>query len=137
MREMNNLINLTVKLSKKNIMLLCLSLAIPLLMMLDFCLSANDSSKIKVGQLSQRIEFISTLGYSVDETSERQAEIFVPDNFSEAFEAFNNDLKAQGFDLHKLEGETIKRYTYTTNKEGNISLFVYNNILLGYDIRED
>ena len=131
------MINLTVKLSKKNIMLLCLCLAIPLFVMLDFYLSTNDNGKIKVGQLNQRIEFISTLGYGVDETSERQTEIFVPDNFSEAFEAFNNDLKAQGFDLHKLEGETIKRYTYTTNKEGNISLFVYNNILLGYDIRED
>ena len=137
MREMNNLINLTVKLFNKNITVFCLCLLILLLMIFDLHLSKNDNSKIQVGQLSQRVEYINTLGFSVDETREVENQIHIPKSFNQAFEAFNNDLKAQGFDLEKIKGETIKSYTYKAKSGENISLFVYNNTLVGYDIRED
>ncbi len=135
MREMNNLINLTVKLSKKIITVFCLCLLIFFLMISDLYLSGNKN--IAVGQLGQRIEYINKLGVSADQASEQISEIFVPNDFSEAFEAFNKELKSQGFDLTKLKGETIKRYAYKTNSGEEVSLFVYNNILIGYDIRED
>ena len=77
------------------------------------------------------------LGYGVDESSEQINEIYVPNNFDETFYAFNNDIKAQGFDLEKIKGETIKRYMYKAASGENISIFVYNNTLVGYDIRED
>lgn len=137
MREMNKLINLTVKLSKRIVTVFCLCILTLLLVFFDFHLSKNDDSKIQVGQLSQRIEYINTLGFSVDETSEKENQIHIPKNFNQAFEAFNNDLKAQGFDLEKIKGETVKRYTYKAKSGENISLFVYNNTLVGYDIRED
>ncbi len=131
------MINLTIKLNKKTITLFCLSLAVLLLMLFDLYLSGNNNDKIQVGQLNERIKYINNLGYSIDELSEKENEIFVPDSFSTAFEEFNKDLKAQGFDLEKIKGETIKRYTYKAKSGENISLFVYNDTLVGYDIRED
>ncbi|MBR6573139.1 MAG: DUF4830 domain-containing protein [Clostridia bacterium] len=131
------MINLTVRLSKKIITVFSLFLAIVFLMFLDYCLSGNNNGKVRVGQLSQRIDYISALGYGVDESSEQINEIYVPNNFDETFYAFNKDLKAQGFDLEKIKGETIKRYMYKAASGENISIFVYNNTLVGYDIRED
>ena len=137
MREMNDLINLTVKLSKKIITVFCICLAISLLMLFDLYLLSNDNSKIQAGQLVERLEYLNKLGYSIDESSEKMNEIYVPSSFNEGFESFNNDLKAQGFDLEKIKGETIKRYTYKAENGKSISLFVYNNILVGHDIKED
>ena len=137
MGEMKDLINLTVKLSKKIITVFCICLAIFLLMLIDLYLLSNDNSKIQAGQLVERVEYLNKLGYSIDESSEKMNEIYVPSSFNEGFELFNNDLKEQGFDLEKIKGETIKRYTYKAENGKTISLFVYNNILVGHDIKED
>ena len=131
------MINLTVKLNKRNLTLVCCFLGILLLMALDLRLWDNESSQIKTETLDERIEYINSLGLSVNKTSETVSEIYVPESFNEAFVAFNNDLKEKGFGLDKLKGETIKRYLYTTDNNDRISLFVYNNILVGYDINKE
>ena len=127
------MINLTVKFSGKFLLVFCLFLSLVFLLMFDLYLSLGDN-KMKAGELAERIEYINSLGYSVDESSEIIAEMQVPNVFNEAFQDFNSQMKTKGFNLEKVKGKKIKRYMYKANG-ANISLFVYDDFLVGYDVR--
>ena len=71
----------------------------------------------------QRREYLTSLGYSLGDTS-AIADVGVPTEFDERFEEYNEMLKKCGFDLSSLKGETVKKCTYTVLNRTDLALNV-------------
>ena len=58
---------------------------------------------------AKRINFISRLGYEVDENSVKSKDITIPMNFSDVYTEYNKLQKKAGFDLYKNRVNLIKK----------------------------
>ena len=87
-----------------------------------------------------RITFLASYGWVVDQTPVETQEVKIPSDFPEVLEKYNELQMSQGFDLHKYEGKRIKRYVYTvtnypdTNETVLATLLVYKDKVIGGDI---
>lgn len=105
--------------------------------------SAIASSSInyeKVYSNSDRVEFISQFGWSVEQTPIEEVEVSIPSEFDTVYIGYNDIQKAQGLNLAKYKGKEVVRYTYKiTNYEDYdgtvyVNLLVYRNKIVGGDI---
>ena len=68
---------------------------------------------------SERLAFIRSFGWAVNEEPEEIAEIVIPEEFDEVYEKYNAIQREQGLDLTKYKGERVKRWSYAvTNYPG-------------------
>ena len=106
---------------------------------------AVDAVKVQSGAVKtndDRLAYIEKFGWTVESEPVEVQEIIVPSEKDDGvFKAYNEIQKAQGFDLSKLSGKRIKRWTYrVTNYPGqsrdeiHASIYIYNNKVVGGDV---
>lgn len=85
---------------------------------------------------AMRCEYVSGLGYSVDETAVSEKEIVVPEVFSDVYTKYNEIQKKAGFDLTLYKGKKAVVYTYRLNGEEDtvINLIVSDKYIIGGDV---
>lgn len=84
-----------------------------------------------------RIQFLTSLGYKVDVSSEEEQELRIPMEFNDVYSNYNEIQKEIGTDLYCYRGAECTRFTYTTEIENEIyriNLIVYDNRIIGGDV---
>lgn len=95
---------------------------------------------LDAGTNEQRVAFLTSYGWTVDEAPVETQEVRVPEEFNEVFTRYNELQKSQGFDLSELAGKTLRRYVYTIkNYPGGgddcfATVLVYKNQVVGGDV---
>ena len=135
---------LTLKWNKKIAMLVVIAIAIVLCAIIfsigngDSNGSASVSSKVKTNE--DRVKFLQSLGWEVDETPIGEKTVVIPKEFSEIYDTYNQLQLDQGYDLSEYCGLEATIYTYTvtnyTGYTGNVvaDLYVMNYEVIGGDI---
>lgn len=91
----------------------------------------------------ERIAFLSSFGWTVEEGPMDVREVVIPAEFSDVYTAYNEMQGAQGFDLKPYAGEKCTQYRYiVTNypeKENTVlaTLLVFGDRIVGGDIASD
>ena len=68
---------------------------------------------------SDRLEFISGFGWTVNEMPVEEVGVTIPEQFDNVFHTYNEIQKSQGLNLNNYRGKQVTRYTYKiTNYEG-------------------
>lgn len=83
-----------------------------------------------------RLEYISGLGYTVNETAVNVKEIVIPESFSDVYNEYNRLQQKAGFDLSRHKGDTACVYTYSLSDSEDtvINLIVSDNNIIGGDV---
>ncbi len=128
------------------------ALAVLAIVALVLFIPSNDTSVIsevansteirfdKIKTDSDRINFLSQFGYTVDATPIESVEVTIPKDFDKVFAAYNELQKKEGLDLGRYKGKTATRYTYkVTNYSGYddtvyANLILYKNKVIGADV---
>ena len=125
---------LFITLSKKTLCIILASLIISLIII-------GQLFTIKAGGIdgstnALRLEYISGLGYTADETAISVKEIVIPESFSDVYTEYNRLQQTAGFDLSRYRGDSACVYTYrlSDSEETVINLIVSDNLIIGGDI---
>ena len=125
---------LFITLSKKSLCIILASLIIALILI-------GQLFTIKAGGIdgstnALRVEYLSGLGYRVEETAVSAKEIVIPENFSDVYSEYNRLQQGAGFDLSRYKGEKACVYTYrlSDSEDTVINLIVSDNNIIGGDI---
>ena len=139
---------MSAKVSKRKILTVLVA-AVAVVVLLALLLSgANKPSappeeagpSLDAGTNEERIAFLSSYGWTVEEAPAETQEVRVPEEFNEVFTRYNQLQQSQGFDLTELAGKTLRRYVYTiTNYPGGAdncyaTVLVYKNKVVGGDV---
>ena len=94
---------------------------------------------INVSTQQGRQKYLSNLGWEIDTSSEKSAEIVVPVEFGQVLEEYNKLQKQQGFDLTVYSGMKCTQYSYfVTNYPGEeqvvATLYIHGRQVVGGDI---
>lgn len=96
--------------------------------------------KIKAKTNEERVAFLVSCGWTVEEEPVEVTEVIIPEEFDEVYQEYNALQQTQGFDLTQYAGKRCKRYTYRitnypdTNVEVLACLLMYGNRLVGGDV---
>ena len=85
---------------------------------------------------AKRINFISRLGYEVDENSVKSKDITIPMNFGDVYTEYNKLQKNAGFDLYKNRGKNATVFTYVLlyKEDTELHLIICDGEIIGGDI---
>ena len=122
---------LFITLSKRTLCIILASLIILLIMIGQlFTIRAGG---IDGSTNALRIEYLSGLGYAVDETAVSVKEIVIPESFSDVYNEYNRLQQTAGFDLTRYKGDSACVYTYRLSDSGDtvINLIVSDNNITG------
>lgn len=91
------------------------------------------------GTNDQRIGFLMSFGWELEEKAIETREVMIPENFNEVYTAYNEMQKAQGFNLEEFAGVRCMQYkyiitNYPDDREVYATLLVYDQVILGGDI---
>ena len=98
---------------------------------------------LRAADNKQRVSFFSQFGWEVDEDPVEVREIYIPEEFDEEYNKYNELQKSQELDLQKYKSQSAKRWTYNIknypgyeNTEGCIqgNLIIYNGNVIAGDI---
>ena len=94
---------------------------------------------IRAGTNEERVAYLQSLGWEVEETPILEQEITLPKEFPDVLNQYNELQRQQGFDLEEYAGKKLTLYTYRiTNhpdaEEADASLYVYRSVLVGGDV---
>ncbi len=118
------------------------SLLITLCFTIVLFLTAMWSSSLRLTYIDgsthyQRMLFIKTLGFAVDENGVSVKETLIPKEFGEVYTRYNTLQKRAGFDLSDFKGKAVTVYNYPMLDEGKIlTLIVCDGKIIGGDIAE-
>lgn len=79
---------------------------------------------------SDRVNFISQFGWTVDQDPIEEIAVTVPSEFDSVYESYNDLQRAQGLNLLKYRGKEIVRYTYEITNYADFDGTVYINLLV-------
>lgn len=85
----------------------------------------------------ERIRFLTTLGYTVNASSEEEQAVQIPMEFNDVYCNYNDIQKEIGTDLYYYRGAQCTRFTYTIESENEtlkVNLLVYDNRIIGGDV---
>ena len=88
----------------------------------------------------KRNDFISNLGYKVDEENVSVKVITIPYVFSDVYKNYNDIQKTSGYNLEEYRGKKVTLYTYCSDNMDEkfvINLLVFNGEIIGGDIYND
>ena len=89
-----------------------------------------NTKRVKTNE--DRINFIRQFGWEVEESAIEVAEVAVPKQFDQVYEAYNAMQKEQGLDLEKYRGKSAKRWSYRVlNYPGEVGEIHCNLLLVG------
>ena len=79
----------------------------------------TPEQSLQAGSNEDRIKYLESFGWQVNETPVQTQEVRIPEEFNEVFTRYNQLQQSQGFDLSAYAGKTAKRYVYAiTNYPG-------------------
>ena len=102
--------------------------------------SGEASLSQKLGTNEERVEFLQSYGWEVDETPVSETEVRIPDEFDETYEEYNDLQKTQGLDLEKYKGRNATLYVYSVHNDPSgeegvtANLVLYRNRLIAADV---
>lgn len=83
----------------------------------------------------ERLRFLTSLGYTVNASSEENESVQIPMEFNDVYNEYNKIQKKIGTDLYCYRGVECTRFTYAINGgEFRANLLVYNGRIIGGDI---
>ena len=99
----------------------------------------SGGSVIRAGTNEERVAYLQSLGWEVEQTPILEQEITLPKEFPDVLNQYNELQRQQGFDLEEYAGKKLTLYTYRiTNhpdaEEADASLYVYRSALVGGDV---
>ena len=99
----------------------------------------NANGSIQAGTNEERIAYLASLGWEVEEAPILEQEITLPKEFPDVLARYNELQRQQGFDLESCAGKKLTLYTYRVTNypdadEVDASLYVYRSKLVGGDI---
>lgn len=127
------MINATIKINKRTLLVFLLILGVLSLFTLELFVNSNKQSSIELNNFDERMSYIASLGYNAQE--EKESAVFIPNEVPEVFEDYNKKQQESGFNLLNFKGKTLKRYTYSCSDNVTVTLFLYENILVGREIK--
>lgn len=88
---------------------------------------------------SERVAFLTKLGYEIDSQSPEVKEVLIPDEFDNVFQKYNAVQKQAGMDLQPYHGKRVKVWTYKVlnvpdSADVYANLYVYKDKIIGGDI---
>ncbi len=89
---------------------------------------------------SDRVEYLTSLGWEVQEEPISCQELVIPSEFDETYAQYVALQSEQGFDLSKYAGKRVKRYTYhiTNHPTGEdnvqVNLLLYRGTVVGGEV---
>lgn len=133
---------LTIKFNRKTAVSIILGVAVVLILLIVIFSRSSSEEVFKSGNItaqSDRIEFLSGLGWEIDANSETEEIILIPREFNEVYSEYNNLQLNQGYDLSNYCGTEVAMYTYSvTNYKSDeniiVSLYIYKGTVVGGDI---
>ncbi len=87
-----------------------------------------------------RLGYIASLGWSVEETPMETIEVVVPQEDDPVFERYNQLQESQGFDLGRLSGKKVKKITYKVLNHPSgqddvlLTIYTYKKEIVGGDV---
>ena len=125
------------KLSKRSAVFILITAAAILALIVLICSGGTGSG---LTTTEKRVEFLASLGWEVDASSETAKEIVLPETLGGVLAEYNELQKQQGYDLSQYCGEVCESYTYVltsypSGETGVIAqLFIYKGRVIGGDI---
>lgn len=93
--------------------------------------SLPAQATVTVSSNEDRIAFLQSYGWIVEEEPYEIVEIIVPSEFDAVYTEYNKIQMEQGYNLLKYSGKRVKRYTYkVTNYPGRSDDNIYANMLI-------
>ena len=125
---------LFITLSKTSLCIIFAALIISLIIIGQLFTIKADGTSGSTNAL--RVEYLSGLGYTVDETAISVKEIVIPEKFSDVYNEYNRLQQTAGFDLSRYRGNKAVVYTYrlSDSEDTVINLIVSDNNIIGGDI---
>lgn len=104
--------------------------------------SLSESVDSQISDSSSVLNFISSLGWTVEETPDEIREVIIPLEFDDVYTKYNNIQISQDYDLKLYAGERVKKWTYTVKNypgyEGEefikINILVFDGKVIGGDV---
>ena len=124
------------KLSKRSAVFIIIAAAAILALIVLICSGGGTG----LDTTEKRVEYLASLGWEVDASSETVKEIVLPETLGGVLAEYNELQKQQGFDLSQYCGEVCESYTYVltsypSGETGVIAqLFIYKGRVIGGDI---
>ena len=91
----------------------------------------------------ERVAFLASFGWSVEEEPMDVREVIIPAEFSDVYSAYNDMQCAQGFDLKPYAGEKCTQYRYIVTNypetDGTVlaTLLLFGDRIIGGDLASD
>ncbi len=89
---------------------------------------------------AKRVEFIKSLGITVDDETASSKDTIIPESFSDVYNNYNKIQKSAGYDLSAYKGCGVTIFTYSISPPEGYSgtcaahLIVYKGRVIGGDI---
>lgn len=107
--------------------------------------NANETAALSavVKNNDQRVKFLHSLGWEVDNKVLEEQKVVIPRDFSDVYKKYNEIQIAQGFDLQKFGGIEATRYTYKVlnhpDATGNVvaDIIIYRNEVIAGDVQSN
>ena len=114
-------------------------LPVLLLCLLALLLPSKKESGIPGGSNEERLAYLTSLGWEVDEACVEKLDITLPKALDGDFTSYNEMQKTQGFDLSPLAGKTLTRVTYRVKnhpmrEDAQANLYIYDGNIVAGDI---
>ncbi len=97
-----------------------------------------SADKLKSNE--DRVAFIKSYGWEINESAVEVMEVTIPEEFDEVYKVYADLQAEQGLDLEKYAGKNAKRWSYTllnypdATEEVRVNLLIYNDKLIACDI---
>ncbi len=123
-----------VTLTKKSISVILGAVIISLILLGQFF--TINAGGIDGSTNQKRVDYIKSLGYSVDDTAQNVKTVKIPQKFSDVYKRYNLLQQKAGFNLAEFKGETVDIYTYcfADNPEMQVHLIVCKGNVIGGDV---
>jgi len=135
---------MTAKVDMKKILIVLAAVA-GVILALILLLGGNGSAATagsSVGNNDQRVAFLKSLGWEVNNSPAESSQVKIPDASGEMYSRYNALQKSQGYDLTPYAGKTVMRYVYKITNYPNATepvyatLLIYKNQVIGGDITD-
>lgn len=134
----------TAKLKKRNILIVIAAIIAILAVLFIPGKKAEQTTAAQVTDKAetneQRVAFLSSLGWEVNEAPVETQEVMIPAEANEVYERYNELQKSQGYDLDDYAGKSVKRYVYEITNYPDAAgsyratLLVHKGRIIGGDV---
>lgn len=131
-----------VKLTKKRICVISLSVAVFALLLTVFLMGAKSDKRerVDISNGQTLVDYLKSYGWNVEPQPLEKELIYIPSDFNDVYSDYNELQKKQGFDLTRHKGEEVYRYTFrlddcNSDENVRINLLVQKNgTVIGGDV---